>query len=554
MKKTMTAAEAIVEVLRREGVEKAFCVPGESYLSVIDALYDSGIELISGRQEGGVAFMAEGYAKASGNVGVCLATRGPGATNLSIGLHTAYQDSTPLVAFIGQVPSSFRQREGFQEIDLDRFFSHICKWAVELREPERVPELVHRAFHVARTGRPGPVVISLPVDILDQSAEMVFQEATIFAKPRPTEEAVMEAKRLLERAKRPVIVAGGGVTQTRCVRKLVALAEKLHSPVVTAFRRFDAFPNDHKNYVGSLGLATPAYLLEAVKGADVVLALGTRFSQVTTQDYTLFDETTTLIHVDISEAELNKVYRPTIGIVSDVERFIDDLLRELHSYQPSVDASYVETLRAAYETFATPKRKNGESYVDLEGIMYDINELAPRDAIFTSDAGNFYGWMYRFLSFHGERRYIGPTSGAMGYGLPSAIGAKLAYPDRPVIAFSGDGGAMMTIQELETAARYDIPIVFIIANNNMYGTIRMHQERIFPNRVIATDLSNPNFVEFMKSLGGDGETITDNEAFASVFACALRSERPFVIELLTDRERITVTSTIADLRKSANAR
>ncbi len=546
----MTAAEAIVEVMKREGVEKAFCVPGESYLSVMDAMYDSNIELISGRQEGGVSFMAEGYAKASGKVGVCLATRGPGATNLSIGLHTAYQDSTPVVAFIGQVESFFRDKEGFQEIDLADYFSHIVKWTVEIREPERVPELVHRAFHVARSGRPGPVVVSLPEDILDLVAEMNFSEATIYAKPRPAIEAVAKAKDLLQAAKRPIIIAGGGVTHTKSAAKLVSVAEKLNSPVATAFRRFDAFPNDHANYVGSLGLSTPSFLIEAIKEADVVLALGTRFSQVTSQDYSLLEGSTKLIHVDISEEELNKVYHPTLGIVSDVASFLDDLLALLkQGYDSNTEVDYVAELRAEYVDFATPKQVSGDGVVDLEGVMHDLNNVLSDDAILTSDAGNFFGWMYRFYSFKQEGTYVGPTSGAMGYGLPGAMGAKLAHPNRPVIAFAGDGGTMMTVQELETCVRYNIPVIFIVVNNNMYGTIRMHQERNFPNRVIATELSNPNFVELMTSLGGEGITVQENKDFIPALEQALQANKPCLIEVITDPEKITVTSTITQLRE-----
>lgn len=548
----MTAARAIVEVMEREGVEKAFCVPGESYLSVMDAILDSKIDLISGRQEGGVAFMAEAYAKATGKVGVCLATRGPGATNLSIGLHTAYQDSTPLVAFIGQVESSFRGREGFQEIDLAEYFKHVVKWTTEIKDPERVPELVHRAFHMARSGRPGPVVVSLPVDVLNEVAEMKFtNHDVVCTEPRASVSAIKEAKLILQSAKRPVIIAGGGVTHTRAQKELVKVAEALNSPVVTAFRRFHAIPNDHKNYIGSLGIGAPKYLIDSIKAADVVLAIGTRFSQITTQNYTLLNPETKLIHVDISVEELNKVYRPTLGIVSDAKSFLGDLLEELEKgYDRNVvEPNYISNLRKQYEAFTIPKEGNNNNFVDLRQMMKELNDALPSEAILTSDAGNFYGWLYRYFSFKEGRNYIGPTSGAMGYGLPAAIGAKLAHPDRLVVAFAGDGGVMMTIQELETCVRYNVPLILIIANNNMYGTIRMHQERNFPNRVIGTDLSNPNFAQLMEVMGGKGVQIEKNEDFLPALQEAMKANVPYVIELLTDPEQVSVSSTIEQLRE-----
>ncbi|GAB7387013.1 thiamine pyrophosphate-binding protein [Bacillaceae bacterium] len=548
---TMTAAKAIVEALVREGVEKAFCVPGESYLQVLNELYDCPqIQLISGRHEGGVAFMAEGYAKASGKVGVCFATRGPGATNLSIGLHTAQQDSTPLVAFIGQVEKPFRGREGFQEIDLPAYFRHLVKWTVELTEASRAPELVHRAFHLARTGRPGPVLISLPQDVLDEAAEMEFQEATVIANPRPAKEAVQEAKKLLKAAKRPVILAGGGITATKSAPALVRLAEKLNIPVATAFRRFDAFPNQHPLYIGSLGLNAPAYLVEFVRQADVLLAIGTRFSQITTQDYTLLSPQTKLIHVDISPDELNKVYRPALGIVSDAKQFILDLLDALDETPVSSERiAYAKEIRGRYEEFSAVKTVPGNGqFVALEQVMVDLLDILPDDAIITSDAGNFFGWLAKHYRFKQQGTYIGPTSGAMGYGLPAALGAKLAHPEKTVVAFAGDGGFMMTVQELETAVRHSIPVVALVANNNMYGTIRMHQEKHFPQRVIATELGNPNFAQLAEIMGGHGEYVERNEDFRPAFLRALASGKPSVIELRVDPQRISVAKTIDELR------
>ncbi|MGF9712037.1 acetolactate synthase [Paenibacillus sp. JMULE4] len=552
----MTAAKAIVEVLLREGVEKAFCVPGESYLSVLNVLYETPrIELISGRHEGGVSFMAEGYAKASGKVGVCFATRGPGATNLSIGLHTAHQDSTPMVAFIGQVESSFRGREGFQEIDLADYFRHLVKWTVELNDARRVPELVHRAFHMARSGRPGPVLISLPQDVLDETAEMVFQESEMLSHPRPDRQAVAKAKEILRHAKRPVIIAGGGVTSTKSAKELVELAEKLQVPVATAFRRFDAFPNQHPYYIGQLGVGAAPYLVECIREADVVLALGTRFSQITTQNYTLLTSGTKLIHVDISPDELNKVYRPALGIVADTKNFMLDLLAELgESGQSKEREAYIQEQRKKYEQYSEVRVTSGQHYVNLEGIMGDLMNHLPSDTIFTSDAGNFYGWMAKHYRFQEEGTFVGPTSGAMGYALPAAIGAKVAQPEKTVVAYAGDGGFMMTVQELETAVRCKIPVLAIVANNNMYGTIRMHQEKHFPKRVIATELSNPNFAQIMTNMGGHGELVEKNEDFVPALQRALASSKPALIEVRIDPQQVSAARTIEELRAAQPAK
>ncbi|MBP1933878.1 thiamine pyrophosphate-dependent enzyme [Ammoniphilus resinae] len=546
----MTAAKAIVEVMAQEGVTKAFCVPGESYLSVMNELYEHPqIELIHGRHEGGVSFMAEGYAKASGKVGVCFATRGPGATNLSIGLHTANQDSTPLVAFIGQVEREFLGREGFQEIDLAAYFSHLVKWTVELDNASRVPELVHRAFHMARSGRPGPVLVSLPQDVLDEVAEMSFQDAVVYSAPRPDREAVLEAKKLLESAQRPVIIAGGGVTGTKSAPELVALSERLNVPVTVSFRRFDAFPNQHPHYAGHVGIGPAESLLKLIKEADVVLAIGTRFSQITSQDYTLLNPKSKLIHVDISQDELNKVYRPALGIVADSKRFMQDLMSELDADNTYPErTAYVQQAHQNYLATATPQRKNVEGFVSLDNMIIDLMEQLPSDAILTSDAGNFFGWMARYYSFREEGTFVGPTSGAMGYGLPAAIGAKVAKPERTVVSFSGDGGFMMTMQELETAVRHQIPVIAIVANNNRFGTIRMHQEKIFPDRVIATELSNPNFGEFMRNVGGHGEVVQKSEDFPAALQRAIASGKPAVIEVMIDPNQITATKTVDELR------
>ncbi|KMY52772.1 acetolactate synthase [Bacillus sp. FJAT-27231] len=531
----LSGGQAIVKVMEKEGVRKAFCVPGESYLGVIDALYEHpSIQLISTRHEGGASFMAEAYAKASGGTGVCMATRGPGAANLSIGLHTAMQDSTPLVALIGQVERPFKGKEAFQEVDFTAFFSHLCKWAVEIESVERIPELLHRAFYIARSGRPGPVVVSLPHDMLEDTAEYIEQQVQQESVPVPSDEDVRTALEKIRTAKRPVVIAGGGVTRTKAADLLVRFAEKMNVPVVTAFRRFDAFPNSHSHYAGSLGFGSDKGLLDYIKQADLVIALGTRFSQVTTQDYTLLGEKTKLIQVDISPDSIGKVYSPILGITADVKQFLQKAIEMAIPVKDEAKERGVANLHAAYLSFSSAPKDYTDQYVDMDGMLYDIVQAFPQDAILTSDAGNFFGWLSRYYRFDCQNTYIGPTSGAMGYGLPAAIGAKIAQPDKMVVSFSGDGGFMMTMQELETAARFNVPVIAIVVNNNMYGTIRAHQEKHFPGRVVATELSNANFAELAKLFGCYGEQVTKNEDFLPALEKAKASGRPAVIEVLTN--------------------
>jgi acetolactate synthase I/II/III large subunit len=547
--RNITAAKAIVHCLKREGISHVFCVPGESYLPLMDAIFDEpSIQLISARHEGGASFMAEGYAKASGKPGVVLATRGVGGANLAIGVHTARQDSTPMIVFLGQVHSHFRGREGFQEVDLDRFFQPIAKWTVEIREAERIPELVQRACRVAQTGRPGPVVISLPEDIfLQDIAEAVVSDVDI-PRPVPSAEDVRSVQEILQRAKRPVVIAGGGVKLAKAEQLLRLFAEKYSIPVAAAFRRHDVFPNDHPLYVGHLGLGTPKSIIETVKQADVVIAIGTRLSEVTTQDYRLLSPDQTLIHIDIDSDVLGKVYPPDISILADCKEMLLKLLEI--AVQPSW-RDWAAARRKQYEQVSTLSQEKRNLN---EAIIAGLQQHLPNDAIITNDAGNFAGWLHTFFQFTREHTYIGPTSGAMGYGMPAAIGAKLAFPERVVVSLSGDGGFMMTMQELETAARYHIPIISIVFNNCMYGTIRMHQELHFPKRVIGTDLGHVSFAELAKCLNANGIRVETEDQFNRALIQSFNETKPTVIEVMTDPNQISVTATIDELRKRSNSR
>lgn len=556
-----TGGQRVVDVLEREGVSCVFTVPGESFLPLLDALVDSPIRTIAMRHEGGAAFMAEGYAKATGRPGVCMATRGPGASNLCVGLHTARQDSTPVVAIIGQVPRGHRHREAWQEVDLPRFFAPLVKWAVEIPSVDRIPELLGRAFAVARQGRPGPVAVSIPEDVLWERAE---GEPVPPPVPRPAlhprEADVERALELLANARAPFIVAGGGcrTTDGRFLDSLIALAEALEAPVAVAFRRHDVFPNDHRLFVGHMGIGPHRALVQAFEEADVVLAVGTRLGEVTTQRYRLPRPGTRLIHIARSETIIEaSPFATELGIVADAPCALEAMVRLLDGGQVrlSEDARRRRRernngLRQAYEE-ATRMRSPEEfpsRPVHPEAAYAVLARLMPEDAIIANDAGNFSGWLHRFWRFTRPLSYIGPTSGAMGYGLPGGMGAKLAHPDRPVINFAGDGGFLMTAAELETAVRENLPVINVVFNNRMYGTIRMHQEREFPGRVIATDLPGPRFAEMAAAFGAHGERVEAIEELPGAFQRALASGRPAVVEIMTDPNVVSVGATIDSLR------
>lgn len=541
-KNWMTSAQAIVKCLEREEIPKVFCVPGESYLPVMDAILDSSlVELISCRHEGGAAFMAEGYAKASGKPGVVMATRGVGAGNLAIGVHTAYQDSTPLVVLLGQVHSSFRGREGFQEVDLEAFFRPIAKWVAEIREPPRVPELVQRALRIAMSGRPGPVVLALPEDMLKKQAEMSFGPLLRRPAPKPSTAEVTAIIDVLNKAERPLLIAGGGIKLAAGEIALRMFAQQTGIPVISAFRRHDVFPNQNPLYCGHLGLGTHENILQTVDQADTIFAVGTRLSEVTTQDYTLLKKHHKLVHMDIDEETLGKVYAPHIGVVADAKEGLNELLtRPLKRH----DSKWSTERRKAYKE--TCKTTGADTQIGR--IIAYLQEKLPANSVLTNDAGNFAGWLHTYFSFT-DHRYIGPTSGAMGYAMPAALGAKFAFPDRKVVSLSGDGGFMMTLQELETAVRYDIPIISIVFNNRMYGTIRMHQEIHYPFKVIGTDLGEVAFSKIAENIGVKGLHVRTAEEFKTALDEALLLQTPVVIEVETDGEQISLSKTIEQLRK-----
>jgi acetolactate synthase-1/2/3 large subunit len=548
-----TGGTALVEALKIHGTEIAFCVPGESYLPVLDALYDArdAIRLISCRHESGAANMAEAYGKLTGKPGICFVTRGPGATNASIGVHTAFQDSTPMILFIGQASQDHLDREAFQEVDFRAMFTPLAKWVAEIRDANRIPEYVARAFHVAASGRPGPVVLSLPEDVL--SAMCTTPATKRFAKTEPvtTREIVRRAHGLIMRAERPFLVLGGPGWDADATADIRKFAEILDLPVITAFRAKDRFDNTHRNYCGDLGIGADPKLVARVKESDLLLVVGARLGDMTTDGYTRVtvpNPKQTLIHVHPGVDELARVYQPDLAIASGVAPFA----RLASEINPPVSVnwrSFRREARADYETFTRPVSAPGD--VNPSHIFAWLSEKLTVDAILANGAGNYASWLHRFYLYRGYPTLLGPTSGAMGYGVPAAIAAKLLYPSRTVIACAGDGCFLMTGQELATAVQYDAAIIVLVFDNGMYGTIRMHQEREFPGRVIGTNLRNPDFAALARSYGAEAFHVTRTADFADAFQRARQSKKPSLIHISVDPEAISPTTTLTALRESA---
>lgn len=557
----MSGARAFVEQLRREGVRFAFTVPGESFLSVLDALHDDPvIRLVAARHEGGAGFMAEAVGKLTGVPALAMGTRGVGSANMAIALHTAFQDSTPLIALIGQVETPHRHKEAFQEVELAPFFAHIVKWAVEVQRTDRLPEIAHEAIRRAVGGRPGPVLLAVPTDVLNAEAEFTdahFRPPTVPPRPAPNVTDAAAAIALLLGAQRPAILVGGGVLHAGAVSDLVRFAEAAAIPVLTAFRRYHAFPYDHPLYLGGMGLGAPPLVRGRLAAADVLLALGTRLGEFTTGAYALPAPGTQLIHIDVDPDVVGVNNATALGIVADA----GEALRALHSALADAADPYREARiaantrdQAAFRAAVTIPTDSGyrpdDSPVDVVDIIADLNRLLPPETIVTGDAGNHWSWFGRYFRFPQEGMYLGPTSGAMGYAMPAAIGAALAHPNTPVLAVAGDGGFLMTGNELETAVRCTLPVIALVFNNRSYATIRMHQEREFPDRVSATNLGPVNFALFAQALGAHGVRVIRNRDFAPALQEALALRRPALIEVLTDVEDINVGQTIAGLHEA----
>jgi acetolactate synthase I/II/III large subunit len=540
-----TGARILVDQLLVHGVDTAYCVPGESYLDVLDAFADTDVRLITARHEAAAANMAVAYGKLTGRPGICLVTRAPGATHASVGVHTAYQDSVPMILLIGQVPRGYAGREAFQELDYTRMFGEMAKWVASMDDAAGVPELAARAFHTAASGRPGPVVVALPEDSQSEEADVADAAPYHAAHASPSAEDVDRALGLIERAERPVLIVGGGGWSEETARDVAAFAEASNVPVAASFRRQDYVDNGSLAYAGLLTLGIDPKLAARVRDADVILALGTRLGEVATQDYTLLEPPRprqTLIHVHADPDELGRVYEADLPIVSGSPQFA----AALRPVGGQARAAYVQEARADY--LANLRHRPMPGDLQMGEVVAYLRGRLPADAVITNGAGNFSIWAHRFYEFRQYGTQLAPCAGAMGFGVPAAVAAKLIYPERVVVCIAGDGDFLMSGQELATAVQYGAPIVVLVVNNGMLGTIRMHQERHHPGRAVATDLLNPDFVAFARSFGAFGALVERDEDFAPAFEVALAEGRPALIELRVDPEAISPRATLSQIR------
>lgn len=547
-----TGGEILAEQLRIHGVDRAFCVPGESYLALLDALYDiPEIALITCRQEGGAAMMADAYGKLTGKPGICLVTRGPGATNASAGVHIAYQDSTPLILLVGQVARGMVDREAFQEIDFRRMYGQMAKWVAQIDDPARVPEYISRAFYTATSGRAGPVVLALPEDMLTEEVEINDAEPYKRVQAHPGAAEMARLREMLATSRRPLLIVGGsGWTASACA-DLTAFAEANHLPVSASFRCQHLFDNGHPNYVGDLGLATNPKLAQRIKQSDLLVVVGARLGEMTTSGYTLVDIPTPkqpLVHVYPGAEELGRVYQPQLAINASMPAFAS-AARALPPVNSSAWDVLTDEARSDYLGYIEPI--TGPGNVQLAEVIAWLRNHLPPEAIVTNGAGNYTAWVHRFHQYRTFGSQLAPTAGSMGYGTPAAIAAKAVYPDRPVVCFAGDGCFLMTGQELATAVQYGLSIIVVVVNNGMYGTIRMHQERKYPGRVIATDLRNPNFVVLAQAYGAYGERVERTADFPAAFERAEVAQKPALLELKVDPEAITMQATLSQIRDAA---
>jgi acetolactate synthase-1/2/3 large subunit len=545
-----TGARVLVDQLKVHGADKVFCVPGESYLSVLDAFHDvDSIQLVVTRHEAGACNMADAYGKLTGKPGICFVTRGPGATHASIGVHTAMQDSTPLILFIGQVQRSSFEKEAFQEIDYRQMFGTMAKWVVQIDDAHRIPEFVARAFHTATSGRPGPVVIALPEDMLldEVSVEDTPPYAVTQAYPSPNQ--LNQFETLLNQAQSPLVIAGGSTWTVEATQLLQQFAMRHHLPVCSAFRSQDYFDNNHPLYAGHVGLAINPKLAERVREADLLIVLGDRLSEATSGTYSLVTSPVPrqkLIHVHPDALEIGRVFQPTLGIVSGMMQCMEALVTLPASSAQGTWTEWTGKARQDYESHIFPGSLS--SGVDLAQAIIALREVLPDDAIVCNGAGNYTAWLHRYFKYRGYRTQLAPVNGAMGYGVPAAVAAKVVHPERVVVAVAGDGCFMMSAQELATARLYNLNPIFIVVNNGIFGTIRMHQERDYPGRVIGTTLANPDFVTLAESYGAYAERVETNEAFRPALERALKQSVASVIELVTDRNVISPSTTIQALR------
>ncbi len=545
----------LADQLRIHGARFAYGVPGESYLAVLDALNDvPEVKYIICRQEGGAAMMADAYGKLTGEPGICMVTRGPGATNASAGLHIAHQDSTPMILLIGQVGRGMMEREAFQEIDYRRMFGHMAKWVAQIDQAERIPEFMARAFSVATSGRPGPVVLALPEDMLRDrvAAEDAAPYSTALTHPGAAD--MVRLRGLLEQAKRPFVILGGSGWTAQAVADFADFAGANKLPVGAGFRRQDKIDNTHPSYAGDVGIGINPKLEQRIKDADLLLVVGARLGEMTTGGYSLIDiprPKQTLVHVHAGAEELGRVYQADLPINASMVPFAA-AAKAMAPVDTKRWAAHTEAAHRDYLDNIGPVKIPGD--LQMAEVMAYLRETLPADSILTNGAGNFSTWPNRFYQYRRFPGQLGPTSGSMGYGTPAAVAAKLAFPERTVLSFAGDGCFMMNGQELATAVQYGANIVILIVNNGMFGTIRMHQEREYPGRVLGTGLSNPDFAALARAYGAHGETVSETAAFAPAFERALAAGKPALLDLHIDPEAITPRASLSDIRAAALAK
>ena len=547
-----TAAEVLVDQLVVHGVQHVFCVPGESYLAVLDAFHDSPLNVTVCRQEGGACMMAEAVGKVTGRPGVCFVTRGPGATNASPGIHIARQDSTPLVMFVGQIGRDMREREAFQELDYRAVFGSMTKWATEIDDPARVPEIVSRAFHTAANGRPGPVVVAIPEDMLTERVAVADAPAFALIETSPGPAEMAKFADMLSAARAPIMLLGGSRWSQAASDAVARFAQKHALPVATTFRRAHLFDALHPCYAGDLGIGPNPKLIERIKGADLVVLVGGRLGELPSQSYTLFDiprPQVPFVHVHPGAEELGRVYSPNLAIHATPTAFAAaleklDLQRPVRGDAEAAHADYLAW---------TEKPTEQPGAVNFGAVMVWLRDNLPSDAIICNGAGNYASWIHRFLRMRRFGQHVAPTAGSMGFGVPAAVAMKRLHPERPVVCIAGDGDFLMNGQEFATAVQYDLPFITIISDNGIYGTIRMHQEREYPGRVSATQLRNPDFAAYARAFGGFGVSVERTEDFPAAFKEAQASGKPAIIRLKIDPEAITPGTTLAKIRAKSLA-
>lgn len=550
-----TGGQLLVEALELHGAERVFCVPGESYLAVLDALHDASIPVTICRQEGGAAMMADAHGKLSGKPGICMVTRGPGATNAAAGVHVAMQDSTPMILFIGQIERGMREREAFQEVDYRQMFGGLAKWVAEIDQADRVPEFISRAYHVATSGRPGPVVLALPEDMLVEMADVAQPTPWQQVETHPGLTQMADLQKRLWAAERPIAILGGSRWSEDAVAAFTRFAERFDLPVACSFRRQALFDNLHPNYAGDVGIGINPKLLERIKTSDLILLVGGRLSEMPSQSYTLLDipqPAQPLVHVHPDAEELGRVYRPSLAIHASPTGFC----KAVEGLQPPSEVRNKGQAEEAHADYLkwSGARPQVPGALQMSDVMEWIEENVADDAIFTNGAGNFATWVHRFHRFRKFATQAAPTSGSMGYGLPAAVAAKLAFPERETICFAGDGCFQMTMQEFGTACQEGAAIIVVLVDNGMYGTIRMHQERHYPGRPSGTKLVNPDFAALACSYGAHAETVHTSDEFGPAFERARASGKPALLHLMLDPEAITPAASLSQIREAAQAK